>query len=487
MVAPPSNGPRQTLPQNATMKRMLSGILLAILPATTVSFAKPPIPTPRETPVVGDMDHYFLESMYGLKESDAGLQHVVDSPEFRELVAKHDLKLLGGPMLGCVTDHGARIWVRTTEAASVQVVMDGQSSKVVKTSAEMDYSALLDLDDLQPSTSYTYDVLVNGESVFANQKPTFQTYPSKTEKAKFSVAFGGGARYNPPKEKIWDVIAGRSPDGILLLGDNVYIDQPKSRTKQRVHYYRRQLRPEFQRLTASTSVYAVYDDHDLGVDDSSGGPRRFKPSWKFESWKVFRENWNNPAYGGGDELPGCWFDFSIGDVDFFMLDNRYYRSFEDGTMLGPEQKEWLLAKLKASDATFKVLASGTLWTEYADKGGRDSWWGVKKERNEIFDFIETENIGGVILLSADRHRTDVYKIERPNSYDLFEFETSKMTNDHTHPTKEEAVFSYNEGNFFGLLKFDLEKPDPEVTFECITMEDQKVYDLTLKRSQLQAE
>jgi alkaline phosphatase D len=465
---------------------MLSGILLAILPATTVSFAKPPIPTPRETPVVGDMDHYFLESMYRLKESDAGLQHVVDSPEFRELVAKHDLKLLGGPMLGCVTDRGARIWVRTTEPASVQVVMDGQSSEVVETSAEMDYSALLDLKDLQPSTSYTYDVLVNGESVFADNKPTFRTYPSKGEQATFSVAFGGGARYNPPKEKIWDVIAGRSPDGILLLGDNVYIDQPKSRTKQRVHYYRRQLRPEFQRLTASTSVYAVYDDHDLGVDDSSGGPRKFKPSWKFESWKVFRENWNNPAYGGGDELPGCWFDFSIGDVDFFMLDNRYYRSFEDGTMLGPEQKEWLLDKLKASDATFKVLASGTLWTEHADKGGRDSWWGVKEERNEIFDFIETENIGGVILLSADRHRTDVYKIERPKGYDLFEFETSKMTNDHTHPTKEEAVFSYNEGNFFGLLKFDLEKPDPEVTFECITMEDQKVYDLTLKRSQLQA-
>jgi len=233
-------------------------------------------------------------------------------------------------------------------------------------------------------------------------------------------------------------------------------------------------------------VYAVYDDHDLGVDDSSGGPGRFKPTWKFESWKVFRENWNNPAYGGGDELPGCWFDFSIGDVDFFMLDNRYYRSFEDGTMLGPEQKEWLLAKLKASDATFKVLASGTLWTEHADKAGRDSWWGVKEERNEIFDFIETENIGGVILLSADRHRTDVYKIERPNSYDLFEFETSKMTNDHTHPTKKEAVFSYNEGNFFGMLKFDLEKTDPEMTFECITMEDQKVYELTLKRSQLQA-
>ena len=154
-------------------------------------------------------------------------------------------------------------------------------------------------------------------------------------------------------------------------------------------------------------------------------------------------------------------------------------------MLGPVQKKWLLSGLKASKATFKVIASGTLWTEHADKGGRDSWWGVREEREEIFSLIDNERIGGVILLSADRHRTDVYRIERPNGYDLYEFETSKLTNKHTHWTKEEALFSYNKGNFFGLLSFDLTKSDPEVTFQCITMDKKSVYKLTLKRSQLQ--
>jgi alkaline phosphatase D len=169
-----------------------------------------------------------------------------------------------------------------------------------------------------------------------------------------------------------------------------------------------------------------------------------------------------------------------------MLDNRYYRSFEDGTMLGPGQKEWILEKLKSSTATFKVIASGTLWTEHADKGGEDSWWGVPEEREELFSLIDREKIGGVILISADRHRTDVYKIERPNGYDMYEFETSKLTNLHTHPTKPEAVFSYNEGNFFGLLTFDFTKADPEVTFQCITMDGQSVYSMPLKRSQLQS-
>lgn len=436
-------------------------------------------------PVVGEFDRYLLDTLYELKDPDTGLVDVVAKSEFKNLIKKHDLQLFSGPMLGCVTDTSARFWVRTPGEADVQIVTDKQQSELVRTDRKKDFTALIDLQGLQPSSTYSYDVLVNGKPVFDKKKPEFRTYPSRGQNAKFTVGFGGGARYNPPKEKIWDVIASHSPDAFLFLGDNVYIDQPHSRTKQRVHYYRRQLRPEFTRLIASTASYAIYDDHDLGNNDSAGGPDRFKPDWKFQSWKVFRENWNNPAYGGGDEQPGCWHEFSISDVDFFMLDNRYYRSFEDGTMLGPAQKAWLLAKLKASKATFKVIASGTLWTEHADKGGEDSWWGVPKEREEIFSTIERENIGGVILLSADRHRTDVYKIERPNAYDLYEFETSKLTNDHTHPTKEKALFSYNKGNFFGLLKFDLTKADPEVTFECITMENDKVYELTLKRSQLQ--
>ena len=464
--------------------------VLIVCPALVAG--KPPIPTPRETPVVGDWDHYLLQTLYQHEHPDSGLADIVQQKKFQNLIAKHDLKLFGGPMLGCVSDTTARFWVRTPGEANVQVVLEGHRSKLMRTSPKSDYTALLEIYGLQPATFYTYDVLVDGQSVFdknhafRGKQPSFRTSPSAGAQATFKVAFGGGARYNPAKEKMWDVIASYAPDALLLLGDNVYIDQPLSRTKQRVHYYRRQLRPEFQRLTASTAVYAIYDDHDLGRNDTEGGPGRFEPDWKFQSWKVFRENWNNPYYGGGATQPGCWFDFSIGSVDFFMLDNRYYRSFADGTMLGPVQKEWLLSKLRDSPATFKVIASGTLWTEHADKGGKDSWWGVQKEREEIFSLIDEERIEGVILLSADRHRTDIYQIERPNGYDLFEFETSKLTNDHTHATKKEALFSFNEGNFFGLLRFDLTRDDPTMTFQCITMEKELVYEMTLRRSELEA-
>jgi len=476
------------------MRNMLT-FVTAALASLLISIplsAKEPLLTPKDVPILGELDPYLLETLYKSEDPDASLAEIVDRDDFRALVKKHGLSLFTGPMLGCVTDKSARFWVRTAGDATVQIVAAAdknltrpERSSRAKTSKDADFTALLDIDNLKPFSTYYYDVLVDGRSTFAPELPKFKTFPAKKQKAKFDVGFGGGARYVSEKERIWDTIASFGPAAFLFLGDNVYSDLPESRTKQRVHYYRRQLRPEYRRLCSTTAIYAVWDDHDFGKNDCQGGPLRFEPAWKLPVWRVFKENWNNPYYGGGEEQPGCWFDFSIGDVDFFMTDGRYYRSWKDGTMLGPVQKKWLLDKLSASEATFKVIGSGTLWTEHADKGGADSWWGVKDEREEILSLIDREKIGGVILLSADRHRTDVYRIHRAGGYDLYEFETSKLTNNHTHGTKKEALFSYNKGNFFAMLTFDLTKPDPELTFRCITIDAETVYTLKLKRSQLQ--
>ena len=204
---------------------------------------------------------------------------------------------------------------------------------------------------------------------------------------------------------------------------------------------------------------------------------------------LFKENWNNPAYGD-PEWPGTWFRFNIADVDFFILDSRSYRTnphAENPTMLGPVQKAWLLEQLKASKATFKVIASPVPWA-YESKGeSLDTWNGYREERSEIFQFLSKNKLDGVVLLSADRHRSDVWRIERPSGYALYEFESSRLTNQHVHRVMPGSIFGYNEKQSFGLLTFDTTLPDPTVTYQIYSIDDDLIYTLEVKRSEVSYE
>ncbi len=413
---------------------------------------------------------------------------------YQQLLDLYGHRIVHGPLLGCVTGRSVKIWLRTAQPAEVRVSYEkvdknpaaaGETSPVL-TRKETDHTAVLSVDELQPQTTYRYWVTVNGQR--AHVEPfRFRTAAVKGVGSKFKIAFGGGAGYVPPNERVWDTIAEQKPDVLLLLGDNVYSDDPKTPQMQRYCYYRRQSRPEFQRLTANTPVYSIWDDHDFGTNDCWGGPDIDDPKWKRPVWNIFRNNWNNPAYGGGKQQPGCWYDFYIGDVHFIMLDGRYYRTnpkSDAPSMLGPAQKKWLLQTVNKSTATFKVHASPVPWTFNAKGDSRDTWNGYRAERKEIFDFLTKNEIGGVILISADRHRSDLWKIDRPNDYALYEMNSSRLTNQHVHPTMEKALFSYNEKQSFGIVQFDTTADDPTVTYRIITIDGEQVHAFSLNLSKL---
>ena len=421
------------------------------------------------------------------------LQPLTESTEFQEYAKAHPLVgLLHGPMLGTVTDTSAKFWVRTTDEVPVQVWV-GESetpdspieSAVVKTRRDRDFTAVLAIDGLKPNTKYHYGLSINRASL--STKWFFRTFPANGEKGRFQIGFGGGAGYTPQYERMWNTITSRHLTAFLFLGDNVYIDNPTRQAVQQYCYYRRQSRPEYRGFIASTPIYAIWDDHDFTTNDAGGGPLIDKPSWKIPVWRTFTYNWNNPYYGGGRDQPGCWFDFSIGDVDFFMLDGRYYRDdpkSDNPSMLGKAQKRWLLGKLKSSDATFKVLASPVPWSDGAKPGSRDPWQGYMGEREQIFSFLEANKINGVILIAADRHRSDAWRIERDHGYDLYEFESSRLTNIHTHKIMPGSLFGYNEKCSFGLLTFDTTKEDPHMTYQIVNIDNEIIREFSLKRSQL---
>ncbi len=422
------------------------------------------------------------------------LKPLTDSKEFKEYAAGFHLPILHGPMLGKVTDHSASFWVRTADEINVQVkvstdknLKNSIESDIVKSKAEDDFTVIVGAENLQPGTKYYYKIFVDGKVAPGTDEYSFKTYPEENKPAEFQIAFGGCAGYVYWNERMWDVISGHNPLAFLWLGDNVYINMPNY--PNAIHYYtyyRRQSGDMFRRFVSATSNYAIWDDHDAATDDVWLGPYKDKPGWKMPLLENFKQNWINPFYGT-DEWPGTYFNFMIGDVEVFMLDVRFYRTNpydENPTMLGPAQKAWLLEQLKKSTATFRILASGVPWAYDAKEDSKDTWNGFRSEREEIFNFLADNNINGVLLLSGDRHRTDIRKIERPNGYTLYDFESCKLTNQHTAPLEHGAIFEYNEKNCFSILKFDTYQSDPVVVYEPMTIDNEVLYKMTLKLSDL---
>lgn len=418
------------------------------------------------------------------------LENLVFSDEFQEFKEGRYLKLVHGPMLGDLTPFGAKVWVRTDTEAEVTVVLADESGMhlgryTTNTSSKNQFSGIVQVTNLKPKTTYFYSIHVDGSKFFDGG--SFTT-PASNAPSQFKVGFGGGAGYTPWFERMWDTLATQSFDAFLLLGDNVYIDYPEVPEAQQYCYYRRQSRPEFRRFTANVPLYAIWDDHDFTINDGEGGPEIDVPAWKRPVWELFANQWPNPYYGGGDVHPGCWFDFSIGDVDFFMLDCRYYREnpqmVKDPSMLGEFQKNWLKEKLRSSTATFKIIASSVPWAKNTKPGSDDTWDGFPNEREEIFSFIVENEIEGVLLISADRHRSDAWKVPLQEGYTTYDLMSSRLTNIHTHNIMEGSLFGYNKKCSFGNLEFDTSKEDPTVSYVIKSIDNETIHTMTIFRSQL---
>ena len=420
------------------------------------------------------------------------LEPLLQYPAFRAMVDSLGGPLVHGPMLGSVTDSSAKIWLRTRGQSEVSIRAREMGaanfdllSETSTTTMDSDFTAALELAQLKPSMTYEYQIVIDGIPQAAIYSLT--TVPQKNRGVLFSLGFGGGAGATPKFERMWDTINSHNLQLFLLLGDNVYIDHPLRPITQKFCYTRRQSRPEFRRLSARTPIYAIWDDHDFTFNDGKGSPDVDDPPWKKQVWRLFKNQWVNPAYGGGETQPGCWFDFYYGDVHFIMLDCRYYREQPKNnpaaSMLGAAQKHWLFETLQ-KEATFTMLASSVPWAQGTKPGSLDTWDGHPQEREEILSFIEENRIEGVVLLSADRHRSDAWKIERPNGYNFYEFESSKLTNIHTHKIMPGSLFGYNKKCSFGQLDFDTTTDDPHVTYRIFSIDNEEVYDLTVKKSEL---
>ena len=227
--------------------------------------------------------------------------------------------------------------------------------------------------------------------------------------------------------EIFDAIASKAPDLMVWMGDNLYFQPPDELdpASMAARYRRQRALPALQRLLVAAPQIAIWDDHDYGPNDSD-----MSYVLKGESLALFRQYWANPSYGLPD-VPGIFGRARFGDVDLFLLDDRWYRSANklvdapDKTMFGAQQLGWLRNALVYSRATLKLVVNGSqMWNRANRFEGFNHY---SYEQKAFAEWLVAQRVAGVMFASGDRHFTELLRIERPGAYPVYEFTSSPLT------------------------------------------------------------
>ncbi|VDB88629.1 unnamed protein product [Peniophora sp. CBMAI 1063] len=221
---------------------------------------------------------------------------------------------------------------------------------------------------------------------------------------------------------------------LIFLGDFIYADVPyyfgASLEAYRRLYRRNYQSPSFRKVYEQLPIFHAYDDHEI-FDNYAG---KENDSWPYppasDAFGIYASNANPDP-----RVPGTqYYDFRYGDIAYFVLDTRRYRSgadvpIEERSMLGDAQlaslHEWL-AKANQT-ATFKFIVSScpftSLWRVDAQI---DSWAAYANEKAALLEVLHT--VPNVFIISGDRHEFAqiAFNPENPTLHTVYEISTSPL-------------------------------------------------------------
>ncbi len=322
-------------------------------------------------------------------------------------------------------------------------------------------------------------------------------YPKVTDDSPVSrIAFGSCIKQNL-EAPILATIINEKPQLMLFLGDNIYADTSDV-SVLREKYAVLASKPDFQRLIASTRIMATWDDHDYGKNDG-GSDFDFRDISQTE----FMDFWQEPLRSPRRLSAGVYSAHTYGPegkrVQVIMLDTRYFRSplksgerrvggayladeTPEKTMLGEAQWAWLEQQLR-QPAELRLLVSSIQCI--ASDAGQESWSNLPRERQRLFDLIKRTHAHGVVLLSGDRHWSELSRLDKSFvGYPLYELTSSSFNQVHPRGSPTENLFradskTYHQPNY-GLVLVDWSQSPVEVQLEIRDVESQVQIESRLK-------
>ena len=305
-------------------------------------------------------------------------------------------------------------------------------------------------------------ILLTNCSRFTDDNRTFL-------QAKNTMVIAFGSCNNQMLENpFWQQLTAQKPDVWLWGGDIIYSDTENMDVLQK-NYELQAQKKDYQDFIASTQVMATWDDHDYGMND--GGNEYVK---KVASQQVFLDFLEAPKNDIRRQREGVYYSriFQTGKhlVKIIMLDTRYFRTAltpdptgkkryipqtdTSGTILGNAQWKWLEHELNHHTADFTLILSSI--QILSSLHGFESWGNMPHEVEKLKNLIAHSKTKRVILLSGDRHISEISlaKIGK-DSIPLIDFTSSGLTHSYTGYSGEENPYRVGEVVFqksYGLIR-----------------------------------
>jgi alkaline phosphatase D len=371
------------------------------------------------------------------------------------------VKLRLGPIVGAVSDHEARIWLRADEPSEARIHVFRDAGTEVPGSpfradgaANLSGTATIVCRLPAAYSRYTYDVRDDaGASVLPAWlgTPSFWSapVPETTGPFRFGVLSCNDMRPKSQKgrspaaqERPWRTLFEKADAldlaFLLCVGDQMYGDDawaaevsskvfpPTLRRAYEDAYQTQWDQRWFRRTLASFPTYMTWDDHEIrngwGSERLDGKATNRQEAFAVvrEVYREFQHDHNPPSFG--ERKNDFFYAFQYGNAGVLVLDGRGERDLERPTdpLLGAHQwtavKKWLRDETPGLEALFVVASvppvhvppdlakpSGPLASDIRDQW---TWSGnlpeLERLATELFDRANEHDIP-IVLLGGDVH------------------------------------------------------------------------------------
>ncbi len=335
-------------------------------------------------------------------------------------------------IVGSVTSSSARIWVRGSAETPFAFLDYGQVGGQLQTGSSFEleerhgFTRVIELTGLTDASQHQCSVSFgrNGNTPvqdrisFSENSGTFTTAPAIADTNTNLTFLAGscnlhslGIVTNPDRKfrTVSGLIDTIDPSFMIHCGDQIYADIILQSTS--IEDYRGKYLDAWDDSDPTRKVltklphYMILDDHEITNNFTNDADD--DEHLKSVALKVYREfvHIRNPQSYGPAPL---YYNFNWGDIHFFVLDVRTerYQEAPDNQIIGEEQMERFKDWLNTHANERKIVVTSVPFVGQV-RSSKDKWCSepYKHQREEIIEFLQTQNIRRIAFLTGDMHNS----------------------------------------------------------------------------------